>query len=126
MRFRPLLALSIISNKQTRLYSSIKNIEKPSCNTCKFYNPESFTNFDSTSSKCLLYGNKNLHDGNIEYLYATECRKNESACGEEGKLYEPDKFIVVKKMSHNFSRFKFVYSVVFLYISLLFLKLQIN
>ena len=126
MRFRPLLALSILSNKQTRMYSSIKNIEKPSCNTCKFYNPESFTNFDSTSSKCLLYGNKNLHDGNIEYLYATECRKNESTCGEEGKLYEPDKFIHIKKISHNFSRYNYLYFIVILYSSLLFLKLQIN
>jgi hypothetical protein len=126
MRFRPLLALSILSNKQTRLYSSIKNIEKPSCNTCKFYNPEEYTYFDSTTSKCLLYGNKNLHDGNIEYLYATECRKNESTCGEQGKLYEPDKFIHIKKMSHNLSRFKVVYFIGFLYSSLLFLKLQLK
>lgn len=122
MRFRPFLALSILSNKQTQLYSTIKNVDKPACNTCKFYNPEEFTNFDSTSSKCLLYGNKNLHDGNIEYLYATECRKNESTCGEEGKLYEKENNIYVKKIYHNFSTYKFFYFIIFLYSSLFFLN----
>jgi hypothetical protein len=116
MRFHPLLALSILSNKQTRLFSSIKNIDKPSCNTCKFYKPEDFTSFDSISSKCLLHGNKNLHDGNIEYLYARECRKDETICGEEGKLYEPDQFLHLKKLSHNFEKYKFPYLVAFLYL----------
>jgi len=117
MRFRPLLALSILSNKQTRLYSSVENFDKPSCNTCKFYNPEDYTSFDSTSSKCLVYGNKNLHTGNIEYLYATECRKNETKCGEEGKLYEPENLIQIKKMSHNLTKYKWLYLILFIYCS---------
>jgi len=105
----------------TRLFSSINNIDKPACNTCKFYKPEHYSHFDSTSSKCSLYGNKNLHTGEIEYSYATECRKNETLCGQEGKLYKENTSISMSILSHHFSKYSIIYQVCIFYFILVYL-----
>jgi hypothetical protein len=108
----------------TCLFSSIKNLEKPSCNTCKFYKPEKHDSFDSTNSKCSFYGNKNLHTGKIEYSYATECRKNEMLCGEEGKLYEEEKSILLVIIGHHFSKYSIIYQASIFYFIIVYLTNQ--
>jgi hypothetical protein len=108
---------TLLQNRRmnTRLFSSITNLDKPSCVTCKFYKPEEYTSFESTSSKCSLYGNKNIHTGEIEYSYATECRKNESLCGQQGKFYEENTSISMSKIGHHFLKYKALYQVCILY-----------
>ena len=111
MRILPILTTTLLQNTRmnTCLFSSINNIDKPACNTCKFYKPEKYSSFDSINSKCSFYGNKNLHTGEIEYSYATECRKNETLCGQEGKLYEEKKLINIVKLGHHFTSYKNFY-----------------
>lgn len=115
------LTILLIQNKRmnTHLFSSINNFDKPSCVTCKFYKPEQYSSFDSISSKCSFYGNKNLHTGEIEYSYATECRKNETLCGEEGKIYEEEELIYIVKLSHHFSKYSIIYQVSIFFVLLL-------
>jgi hypothetical protein len=122
MRLIPFLAIPIFKNTRmnTRLFSSITNLDKPSCVTCKFYKPEEYTRFESISSKCSLYGNKNIHTGEIEYSYAIECRKNETLCGQEGKLYEENKLLYISKLGHHFSKYGIIYQVCMLYLSVLY------
>ena len=105
MKLLPMLTIALLQNTRmnTRLFSSINNIDKPACNNCKFYKPEKYSSFDSTNSKCTFYGTKNLHTGEIEYSYATDCRKNETQCGQEGKLYEAEKLINIVKLRHHFT-----------------------
>ena len=60
MRILPILTTTLLQNTRmnTCLFSSINNIDKPACNTCKFYKPEKYSSFDSINSKCSFYGNK--------------------------------------------------------------------
>lgn len=74
-----------------------------------YYLPEQYSTFDSITSKCSFYGNKNLHTGEIEYSYAIDCRKNETICGEQGKLYEEEKFIHNVKLRHSLSQNSLLY-----------------
>ena len=123
MRILQFLTIPMLKNTHmnTRLFSSITNFDKPACNTCKFYKPEQYSHFDSTSSKCSFYGNKNLHTGEIEYSYATECRKNETLCGEEGKLYEEEKFMLLLKLGYHFSKYSIIYQVCIFYFIVVYL-----
>jgi hypothetical protein len=115
MRILSTLPFTLLQNKQinTYLYSSINNFDKPACISCKFYKPEKYSSFDSISSKCSFYGNKNLHTGEIDYSYAIDCRKNETLCGEQGKLYEEEKLIQILKLIHHISKYSFLYIVCF-------------
>jgi len=121
MRLLPILTSTLLQNNRmnTRLFSSITNLDKPACVTCKFYKPEDYSPFDSTSSKCYLYGNKNLHTGEIEYSYATECRRNETLCGQQGKLYEENTSINISKLGHHFSKYGIIYQVYIFYFIIL-------
>jgi hypothetical protein len=122
MRLIPFLAIPILKNTRmnTRLFSSVTNFEKPACLTCKFYKPENWASFDSTSSKCSIYGNKNLHTGEIEYYYATACRNNETLCGQEGKLYEENELLNISKLGHHFFKYGIIYQTCMLYLSVLY------
>ena len=124
MKILPRLTISMLKNTRmnNRLFSSINNIDKPSCNTCKFYKPEKYSSFDTTNSKCSFYGNKNLHTGEIEYSYATECRKNETQCGQEGKLYEEEKLINIVKLGHIFTSYDNFYILFIFCSSIFFIK----
>jgi len=120
------LTFTLLKNKHinTYLYSSINNFDKPACISCKFYKPEQYSTFDSISSKCSLYGNKNLHTGEIEYSYATYCRNNETLCGEEGKLYEEEKLIYIVKLNHHFSKYSIIYQLFIFYFTIVYLNIK--
>jgi len=122
MRLIPFLTIPILKNTRmnTRLFSSVTNFDKPACVTCKFYKPEQYSSFDSTSSKCSIYGNKNLHTGEIDYSYATETRKNETLCGQKGKLYEENELLAISKLGHHFSKYRIIYQVCMLYFTVLY------
>jgi len=123
MRILPKLTIILLKNKHmnTHLFSSINNFDKPACITCKFYKPEQYSTFDSITSKCSFYGNKNLHTGEIEYSYATECRKNETLCGQQGKLYEEEKLMHIVKIGHHFSKYSIIYQVSIFYFIIVYL-----
>jgi hypothetical protein len=118
MRILSTLPFTLLQNKNTHLYSAINNFDKPACITCKFYKPEQYSTFDAINAKCAYYGNKNLHTGEIDYSYATDCRKNETLCGEEGKLYEEEKLLQIVKLSHHFSKYSKLYIFFFIFIYL--------
>jgi hypothetical protein len=123
MRILPTLTLTLLKNRHihTKLFSCINNLDKPSCVTCKFYKPDQYSSFDSIFSKCSYYGNKNLHTGEIDYSYATQCRKNETQCGQEGKLYEEEKLIHIVKLGHHFSKYSIIYQVCMFYFGIVYL-----
>jgi hypothetical protein len=62
MKILPILTITLLQNRKinTHLFSYINNFDKPTCITCKFYKPEHYDSFDSITSKCSFYGNKNL------------------------------------------------------------------
>lgn len=127
MKLLPMITISILKNTRmnTRLFSSINNIDKPACNSCKFYKPEKYSSFDSTNSKCTFYGTKNLHTGEIDYSYATDCRKNETLCGQEGKLYKEEELINIVKLRHHFTsnvNLYILYVLLIFYASILSIK----
>ena len=110
--------------KSKRLFTTIKNYNKPVCANCKFYKSESYDNYYSTFSKCVKFGEKNLKNGNIAYEFSDSCRKDISKCGEDGKEYEKENNLLLKKINHHFSRFYFIY---FVYIfSFILLKINYN
>lgn len=102
--------ISLLTNSR-RLFSTIKNYNKPTCAECKFYKSESYDNYYSSFSKCLKYGEKNLKDGNIDYDFSDLCRNDITKCGEDGKEFEKENNVLFKKVNHHFSRFYFVYFV---------------
>jgi len=108
MIFQKLLLFPLIIQKKrlfssTKLFSSIKNIDKPACINCKFYKTEKFQNFDSIYNKCSKFGSKNIHNDIIYYDSATSCRENNEKCGEEGLYFQKEENLILKKINHHFS-----------------------
>lgn len=92
-----------------RLFSKIKNYDKPNCIRCKHYIPDTSNDFNSLYNKCCIFGNKNIHSGDITYEYASECRKDEEKCGINGQYFEKQHNIVCKKLNHNIKKNLFYY-----------------
>ena len=87
-----------------RLFSKIKNLDKPNCINCKHYITESYNDFSSSNNKCCIFGAKDIHNGDIRYDYVSECRKDEEKCGIDGQYFEKQNNIYFKKLKHNLSR----------------------
>ena len=92
-----------------RLFSKIKNYDKPNCINCKHYIPESYNNFNSLYNKCSIFGSKDINSGDITYEYVSECRKDEEKCGIDGKYFEKQHNIFLKKLNHNFRSNNYIY-----------------
>lgn len=82
-------------NKETLLSEKpFQDISKDKiCNECKY--------FIKDGRKCKLFYNVDLVEGK-EYNRAIELRRSNDKCGVEGKYYEKNKFIFVKKMGDTF------------------------
>ena len=104
-----LFTIKTLLTDSKRLFTSIKNYNKPVCAECKFYKPENYGNYYSSFSKCLKYGEKNLQDGNIVYDFSDSCRKDITKCGEDGKEFEKENNLLFKKVNHHFSRYYYLY-----------------
>ena len=78
-------------NKETLLSEKpFQDISKDKiCNECKY--------FIKDGRKCKLFYNVDLVEGK-EYDRAIELRRSNDKCGVEGKYYEKNKFVFVKKM----------------------------
>ena len=89
----------IIRREITLLFGNginkIKRFDLPECRNCKYFKPDK--TFDSKNSqikygKCTYFGEKDLVSGEIDYKYASICRKSSigyTYCGEYGKYFEP-------------------------------------
>lgn len=93
--------LSIHSGKQTGVFINdkslnrafIKNSDLPVCTNCLFYRQvcsKSNKNSDeiNSSSKCSLFGTKDIVTGEITLETAGACRTDETKCGFNGTHYK--------------------------------------
>jgi len=89
----------------------------PLCKNCVHYKPFPYTKFESSLSDCTKVSEINVVTGEVTYSSATEVRRHQ--CGTEGRLYEPEPNLLVKKTLHNGYRnlpyimFTVFYAVVF-------------
>jgi hypothetical protein len=81
---------------------TIKHTEVPSCVNCKFHQPQHYTTFDSPLSDCHAVGEMNVITGKVDYVSVGNCRRYE--CGVNGKLYEPEPNLFLKKIKHALYR----------------------
>lgn len=78
-----LLLIAILSMK-----SKIKNCDFPICKHCVYFIP-SGDPYDSSLSLCRKFGEKNLVDGKIRYIFAQTARYDETYCGKKGMWFIP-------------------------------------
>ena len=71
---------------------TIRNMDKPVCKDCKFFNYDSIYN-DYQFGRCNKFANKNLISGKIVYEDVNKARM--LYCGENGTYFE-DKNIDIK------------------------------
>ena len=95
-----MILLSLIREKNSEKF--IKNINIPVCKNCIYYKPGSI-DFYSEYSRCNKFGEKDIITGKITYDFADSCRNNESKCGKEGKYFEEEKNIYLKKIKYFMS-----------------------
>jgi hypothetical protein len=115
--------ITLLTNSR-RLFTTIKNYNKPVCANCKFYKSESYDNYYSASSKCVKFGEKNLKSGNINYDFSELCRNDITKCGEDGKEFEKENNLLFKKTMHHFIRFYFIYFVYILSLIIFYNKIE--
>ena len=72
----------------------IKNI----CQSCRYYRPiKGLFSFQSSTGDC----NKFRIPYTDYYMYADECRQDETKCGNAGKLFEKVPYLNMKIIKHN-------------------------
>jgi len=83
----------------------------------KYYSSE----YISTINTCNKFGEKNILTDEISYDYINNCRNDENKCGKEGKYFEKDNYVELKKL-----KFKFIstipYTVLLIYILISLLR----
>ena len=82
MQFNILLCLLSMKSK-------IKNLDLPSCNNCIYFTPYIDPAYNNLSL-CKKFGDKNLIDGKIRYMYAQYAREDETRCGKKGIWFTPN------------------------------------
>ena len=83
----------------------IRNNEFPACKNCIHYRPRLFDgDFTSGFNKCEKFGVKNIVTDKITYNYADACRNDENLCGHEGKHFEKQPRLWLKKLKHRMFR----------------------
>lgn len=95
--------LSCIPMMTSRQIPIIRNAGCPSCMNCVHFQPYIHnSDFASSSSKCTVFGNKDIITDTISYDYANSCRNDESKCGKEGKYFEQEPNLQAKILKHKF------------------------
>ena len=82
----------------------IRNIDIPACKNCVYYRPRLFGDFASPLNKCHKFGVKNIVTDEITYYYADIYRTDGSLCGKEGKYFEKEPRLFLKKIKHQIFR----------------------
>lgn len=99
------------------IYScKITNINYPSCRNCVHHIPSAF-DYATNQGKCTKFGHKNRITNEIHYNYADICRKDQDACGREGKYFEEKNIVNSKTMEYKIIQYlPFLLPVLFLII----------
>lgn len=66
----------------------IKNFLVPTCKKCLYFIPATSDIFKREKSQCLLFGEKNIINGEITFDYAQTCREDTNKCGSEGRYFK--------------------------------------
>jgi hypothetical protein len=83
----------------------IRNIDIPACKNCVHYRPRVFDNdFTSPFNRCDQFGVKNIVTDEITYNFADACRTDENMCGQEGRHFERQPRLWLKKIKHRMFR----------------------
>ena len=101
MRRSVFLFFSILSKNLIKGTPIIKNNHIPACKNCKFFTPIYYNDFDSDINRCQKFGEKNIITGEVEYDFVSSCRNDEEKCGLEGKVFEEEVNLGVKKMKYR-------------------------
>ena len=101
MKFTSYLLFFITDFITTNSEKIIKNIDIKSCINCIYYKPSIYNDLTSPLSKCEKFGNKDIITDKITYDYVDLCRKDETKCGINGKYFEEDKNLPIKKFKHT-------------------------
>ena len=101
MKFRSfLLPFLFVKNTTSEM---IRNKNVPSCINCKFSNKGFLNSY--TFLHCKKFGEKNIVTDKVNYDFADSCRNDEKKCGIEGKYYEEDKYLLMKRINYSESIF---------------------
>lgn len=82
----------------------IKNANLPSCRNCVHYTPPNYSEYSSDLSRCKYFGTKCIQTDEINYDFASHCRRDEEKCGLEGKYFEEEKNVELKIFTHSFTK----------------------
>ena len=86
------------------LFSSnkiIHNLHVPVCINCIHYIPcKSRYTFGTDLSQCAKFGEKDIITNEINYAYTKWCRKDIDRCSLEGKYWEEEPNLQLKKWKH--------------------------
>jgi hypothetical protein len=88
----------------------------PACKTCIHYVPPLDGRFGSELSKCNRVNTYDEMDEKFIYSLATDVRQKE--CGPEGRLYEPEPKLKLKKIKHTIKQYSIYAGYILLYASL--------
>jgi hypothetical protein len=100
----------------------IRNLDKPPCIHCKHYLPEPSQAFDASTAKCRMFGGKDTHTGTVLYEHAVLVRQDDVRCSVEGKYFEGEKHLGLKRAGHMVHRTGPVFGFVLFIILLNILK----
>lgn len=102
----------------------IRDIEFPSCKNCVHYRPTYWSSdFTSLSNKCDKFGAKDVVTDKITYDYADSCRRQDDKCGKEGKFFEKQPRLILKKIKHKmFNPVGIVFAIPTVYLAIYYCK----
>jgi len=82
----------------------IRNLDKPPCIHCKHYLPEPSQAFDASTAKCRMFGGKDTHTGIVLYEHAVLVRQDDVRCSVQGKYFQGERHLGLKKARHLIQR----------------------
>ena len=99
MKFKWALTLPLIRGDKI-----IQNINLPSCRNCMYYKPSTYNDFSSSLNRCEKFGTKDIISDEIDYDFASYCRKDEDKCGKDGKYFVIEENLPAKIIRHSMAK----------------------
>ena len=82
----------------------IQNINVPACRNCMYYKPSTYNDFSSSLNRCEKFGTKDIISDEIDYDFASYCRKDEAKCGKDGKFFAIEENLPAKMIRHSIAK----------------------
>jgi hypothetical protein len=84
--------------------TNIQNLTAPSCKKCVHMIPsKDIIQFSSPYSRCKKFGVKDMVTDEINYYYASDCRKYTNTCGSAGSHFQLEPNLTHKIWKHRFT-----------------------